>query len=98
MCNATSHHITVCSNLFIATRAHDQTTSSWHYGNMAEGPCGQYLNTKQECQLPHSIVRCTPVRTRFRGESKANPLGCQPYAPAAFTPQEIFLVLIYIRG
>ena len=24
--------------------------------------------------------------------------GCQPYAPAAFTPQEIFLVLIYVRG
>jgi hypothetical protein len=25
-------------------------------------------------------------------------LGCQPYAPAAFTPQEIFLVLIPVRG
>ena len=24
--------------------------------------------------------------------------GCQPYAPAAFTHQEIFLVLISIRG
>jgi hypothetical protein len=24
--------------------------------------------------------------------------GCQPYAPAAFTPQEIFLVLIFVRG
>jgi hypothetical protein len=24
--------------------------------------------------------------------------GCQPYAPAAFIPQEIFLVLISIRG
>ena len=24
--------------------------------------------------------------------------GCQPYAPAAFTPQEIFLVLISVRG
>jgi hypothetical protein len=24
--------------------------------------------------------------------------GCQPYAPAAFTPQEIFLVVVYIRG
>ena len=23
--------------------------------------------------------------------------GCQPYAPAAFTPQEIFLVLISVR-
>jgi len=25
-------------------------------------------------------------------------VGCQPYAPAAFTPQEIFLVLISVRG
>jgi hypothetical protein len=25
-------------------------------------------------------------------------LGCQPYAPAAFTPQEITLVLIYVSG
>ena len=24
--------------------------------------------------------------------------GCQPYAPAAFTPQEMFLVLVYVRG
>jgi hypothetical protein len=24
--------------------------------------------------------------------------GCQPYAPAAFTPQEIFLVLISVVG
>jgi len=24
--------------------------------------------------------------------------GCQPYAPAAFTPQETFLVLISVRG
>jgi hypothetical protein len=24
-------------------------------------------------------------------------VGCQPYAPAAFTPQEIFLVLISVR-
>jgi hypothetical protein len=24
--------------------------------------------------------------------------GCQPYAPAAFTPQEILLVLISVRG
>ena len=24
--------------------------------------------------------------------------GCQPYAPATFTPQEIFLVLISVRG
>jgi hypothetical protein len=24
--------------------------------------------------------------------------GCQPYAPAAFTPQEIFLVRIPVRG
>ena len=24
--------------------------------------------------------------------------GCQPYAPAAFTPQKIFLVLISVRG
>jgi hypothetical protein len=24
--------------------------------------------------------------------------GCQPYAPAAFTPKEIFLVLISVRG
>ena len=24
--------------------------------------------------------------------------GCQPHAPAAFTPQEIFLVLISVRG
>ena len=24
--------------------------------------------------------------------------GCQPYAPAAFSPQEIFLVLISVRG
>ena len=23
---------------------------------------------------------------------------CQPYAPAKFTPQEIFLVLISVRG
>jgi hypothetical protein len=23
--------------------------------------------------------------------------GCQPYAPAAFIPQELFLVLIYVR-
>jgi hypothetical protein len=25
-------------------------------------------------------------------------VGCQPYAPATFTPQEIFLVLISVRG
>jgi len=25
-------------------------------------------------------------------------LGCQPYALATFTPQEIFLVLIYVKG
>jgi len=25
-------------------------------------------------------------------------LGCQPYALAAFTPQETFLVLISVRG
>jgi hypothetical protein len=25
-------------------------------------------------------------------------VGCQPYAPAVFTPQEIFLVLISVRG
>ena len=24
--------------------------------------------------------------------------GCQPYAPAAFTPQEIFLVFVYLRS
>jgi hypothetical protein len=24
--------------------------------------------------------------------------GCQPYAPAVFIPQEIFLVLIPVRG
>jgi hypothetical protein len=24
--------------------------------------------------------------------------GCKPYAPAAFTPQETFLVLIFVRG
>jgi len=24
--------------------------------------------------------------------------GCQPYTPAAFTPKEIFLVLISVRG
>jgi hypothetical protein len=24
--------------------------------------------------------------------------GCQPYAPAAFTSQEVFLVLISVRG
>ena len=24
--------------------------------------------------------------------------GCQPYAPAAFKPKEIFLVLISVRG
>ena len=24
--------------------------------------------------------------------------GCRPYAPAAFTPQEMFLVLISVRG
>jgi len=25
-------------------------------------------------------------------------VGCQPYAPTAFTPQEILLVLISVRG
>ena len=25
-------------------------------------------------------------------------VGCQPYAPAAFTPQEMLLVLISVRG
>jgi len=25
-------------------------------------------------------------------------VGCKPYAPAAFTPQEILLVLISVRG
>jgi hypothetical protein len=24
--------------------------------------------------------------------------GCQPYAPAVFSPQEIFLVLVSVRG
>jgi len=25
-------------------------------------------------------------------------VGCEPYAPAAFTPQEILMVLISVRG
>ena len=25
-------------------------------------------------------------------------VGCQPYTPAAFTPQEILLVLISVKG
>jgi hypothetical protein len=35
---------------------------------------------------------------RFLDNRHMKVVGCQPYAPAAFTPQEIFLVLISVRG
>jgi len=35
---------------------------------------------------------------RFHDNGTGWWLGCQPYAPAAFTPQEIHLVLISVRG
>jgi hypothetical protein len=35
---------------------------------------------------------------RFLDNRHMKVAGCQPYAPAAFTPQEIFLVLISVRG
>jgi len=34
---------------------------------------------------------------RFRDNGTRMVVGCQPYAPADFTPQEIFLVLISVR-
>jgi len=36
--------------------------------------------------------------TNFKTIGTVRWWGCQPYAPAAFTLQEIFLVLIYVRG
>jgi hypothetical protein len=35
---------------------------------------------------------------RFLDNRHMKVVGCHPYAPAAFTPQEIFLVLISVRG
>jgi hypothetical protein len=35
---------------------------------------------------------------RFLDNWHMKVVGCQPYTPAAFTPQEIFLVLIPVRG
>ena len=35
---------------------------------------------------------------RFQGNQHMKVVGCQPYAPTAFTPQEIFLVLISVRS
>jgi hypothetical protein len=34
----------------------------------------------------------------FKTVSTRRWLGCQPYAPAAFSPKEIFLALISVRG
>jgi hypothetical protein len=34
----------------------------------------------------------------FQDSRHVKVVGCQPYAPAAFTPQEIFLALISVRG
>ena len=35
---------------------------------------------------------------RFQDSRHVKVLSCQHYAPAAVNPQEIFLVLIYVRG
>ena len=35
---------------------------------------------------------------RFQGNRHMKVLGCQLYAPATFTPQETFLVLISVTG
>jgi hypothetical protein len=35
---------------------------------------------------------------RFLDNRHMKVVGCQPYAPAAFTPQEIFPVLISVKG
>jgi hypothetical protein len=35
---------------------------------------------------------------RFLDSRHMKVAGCQPYAPAAFTPQKIFLVVISVRG
>jgi hypothetical protein len=61
------------------------------------GPTGisyLYKNVKQFYYSPGQALRVPYFKTI--GIWKW--WGCQPYAPAAFTPQEIFLVLISVRG
>jgi len=51
--------------------------------------CENHIKVKEYLYRPREVLRVP-------GDSKWK--GCQPYAPATFTPQEIFLVLISVRG
>ena len=60
----------------------------------------RWCNGKTVPLQTHYSATTVPLQTwTAREDSKflCSRQGCQPYAPAAFTPQEIFLVLISVR-
>ena len=70
-----------------AYRAYAISAAVWKYGKAITLQAW----TGPECSRR---LRLPDFKTIGTWRSK----GCQPYAPAAFTPQEIFLVLISVRG
>jgi len=55
-----------------------------------------HIQLKQSLHRPWGLQEVDAPRFQDIRHMKA--WGCQPYAPAAFTTQEIFLVLISVRG
>jgi hypothetical protein len=64
--------------------------------------CSKHVIACPELTKKHVKVKQShywPGRAqRVPGGRHMKVVGCQPYAPAAFNPQEIFLVLISVRG
>jgi len=58
------------------------------------------VKVKQSHYMPEEVLRVPGGRGSQISRQSAHEGGkvCQPYAPTVFTPQEIFLVLISVRG
>jgi hypothetical protein len=57
------------------------------------------VKKKQSHYRPVQALRVQEVEaSRFLDNRHMKVASCQPYAPAAFTPKDIFLVLISVGG
>jgi hypothetical protein len=56
------------------------------------------MRVKQSCYKAGKAHRVPEGWGSQNSRQSAHEIGCQPYAPAIFTPQELFLVLISVRG